>query len=77
MKLQIVVLDMTLEEQKERISARHGGSQDVMDLMKVRVADVNEKDADIESDICRCFTICASPWGRMSPIQLAWWSAQT
>ena len=34
-ELQIVVLDMTLEEQKERIRSRQGGSQDAVDLMKV------------------------------------------
>ena len=34
-ELQIVVLDMTLEEQKERIRARHGGSQDAVNMMKV------------------------------------------
>ena len=35
-ELEIVVLDMTLEEQKERVRARHGGSEQVVELMKVR-----------------------------------------
>ena len=38
--LQIVVLHMTLEEQKDRIRARHGGSQDAVNIMKVRGREV-------------------------------------
>ena len=35
-ELQMVVLEMTLEDQKERLRARHGGSEEVVDMMKVR-----------------------------------------
>ena len=33
--LQIVVLDMSLEEQMERIRGRHEGNQDAVQMMKV------------------------------------------
>ena len=33
--LEIVMLEMTAEEQEERVRARHEGSQDAVDLMKV------------------------------------------
>ena len=33
--LEIVMLEMTGEEQEERIRIRHEGSQDAVDLMKV------------------------------------------
>ena len=35
-KLEIVVLEMTLEEQMERIRGRHEGSENAVDMMKVR-----------------------------------------
>ena len=34
-ELEIVVLEMTLEEQKERIRGRHEGSEDAVGLMEV------------------------------------------
>ena len=34
-ELEIVVLEMTLEEQMERIRSRHEGSQHAVDMMKV------------------------------------------
>ena len=33
--LEIVMLEMSAEEQEERIRARHGGSQDAVDMFRV------------------------------------------
>ena len=35
-ELEIVVLEMTLEEQMERIRGRHEGSENAVDMMKVK-----------------------------------------
>ena len=34
--LQIVVLDMSLEEQMDRVRKRHGGDERVVDMLKVK-----------------------------------------
>ena len=39
--LEIVMLEMTAEEQEERVRVRHEGSQDAVDLMKVGGAEHN------------------------------------
>ena len=36
-ELQIVVLDMTLEDQMERVRRRHGGEDSAVDMFKVGV----------------------------------------
>ena len=90
--LQIVVLDMTLEEQKERVRVRHGGSEEVVDFMKVRDGGEDDKgaddkgsDYDDEDDegadddtvaTCRQSTTCVSQRGQTSPTQRGWWSAR-
>ena len=83
--LQIVVLDMTLEEQKERVRARHGGSEEVVDMMKVREGGADDKDAndkgpyfkyednegadDDTVTTCRQSTTCVKRRGQTSPTQ--------
>ena len=36
-ELQIVVLDMSLEDQMERVRGRHGGEEAAVDMFKVRL----------------------------------------
>ena len=48
--LEIVVLDMTLQEQKERVSAIHGGSEEVVDVMKVSEEGTDDKGSEYEDE---------------------------
>ena len=51
-QLEIVVLEMPVEEQMERVRGRNGGSQHVVDKMKVRFLLARD---------CPCIGLCPIP----------------